>query len=238
MSPAPSAAVTDAATPAMLAAAWRAFRVGRTLDPLGPGPAFVEAINAALAAADSPYVTTRLVEAADRAAKAEARAEKAEADRDEWKKRCQDATDVVLAGDIEADEVLAQVAALTARAEKAEAEAQANRNSALLDDIEVAREEVTDLTAKLDDTRVDLALANKELFFLRAGAKDDADKIADLTRKLDEARGVLLALYDSHQPLPPEDYPTHKQWAIGMPGSWFLSLAAVIAPETVKESRE
>ena len=36
------------ATPKMIAAAWRAFRKDRLGPLLGPGPAFVEAINAAL----------------------------------------------------------------------------------------------------------------------------------------------------------------------------------------------
>ena len=41
---------------------------------------------------------------------------------------------------------------------------------------------------KLDDTRADLALANEELFFLRAGAQDDRGTIADLRRALAEQR--------------------------------------------------
>lgn len=40
------------ATPEMIAAAWRAWKV-RHKERLGPGPGFVEAINAALEAAPS-----------------------------------------------------------------------------------------------------------------------------------------------------------------------------------------
>ena len=41
-------------TPRIVAAAWRAFRGDRKGQSLGPGPAFVEAITAALAAQDKP----------------------------------------------------------------------------------------------------------------------------------------------------------------------------------------
>lgn len=61
--------MSERATPEMIAAAWKAWH-SRHGGKLGPGPSFVEAINAALAAQPKPVVhlTTEMIEAVCRIA--------------------------------------------------------------------------------------------------------------------------------------------------------------------------
>ena len=111
-----------------------------------------------------------------------------------------------------ADKAETQVADITARAEKAEAEARYWANS-----FELGREVELAMNAKLVD-----------LLRLRDAASDE---LADLTAKLDEARGVLKSIEWGGE----YDCPSCGRVKIDghKPG---CRLAAVLAPETEKET--